>query len=66
MHTVVQDFLLLPFRDEDPSGDGVFIRHMDKAPRAFLAAHPESCWHELPFFGSSCQSRIARKSVFLI
>lgn len=27
----VQDFLLLPFRDDDPSGDGVFTRHMDKA-----------------------------------
>jgi len=27
----VQDFLILPFRDEDPSGDGVFTRHMDKA-----------------------------------
>ena len=27
----VQDFLLLPFRDEDPSGDGAFTRHMDKA-----------------------------------
>jgi len=27
----VQDFLLLPFRDADPSGDGVFTRHMDKA-----------------------------------
>ena len=26
-----QDFLLLPFRDEDPSGAGVFTRHMDKA-----------------------------------
>jgi len=27
----VQDFLLLPFRDVDPSGDGVFTRHMDKS-----------------------------------
>ena len=27
----VQDFLLLPFRGEDPSGNGVFTHHMDKA-----------------------------------
>ena len=31
----VQDFLLLPFRDEDPSGDGVFTRHTDKAAEYF-------------------------------
>lgn len=31
----VQDFLLLPFRDEDPSGDGVFTRRMDKASEFF-------------------------------
>jgi hypothetical protein len=27
----MQDFFILPFRDEDPSGDGVFTRKMDKA-----------------------------------